>query len=438
LATGSPESALRLSEGISPPSPPESPAEDAQGEAEPTLAPPVDGKVWVYALWDCIISNVRRAEGERFQIPAEREADLTSGGLLMSERTAHLLWARESGRILTPEGVPTTMRAARMGERPLRVLQMTHYDPGSAVYRYHSAANTIPGISSAFVRFGHSNPHCDLRQWDGVTDLAAVRMLLWTADVVHCHMDLRTLFHDLRSSLLPGQRLARTYHGSVLPEDKARKLVEHDVDQRNNAIVFGARPYHLRPEFGVPFWLPIPMPVADYVALADSPEARSWRARRTYRIAHSPTNRAIKGTDAFLSAIATLREEGLDVEAVLIEGMEHGEALKLKATCDATFDSFWLGIQGAGLEAAAMGQAVLAGDPDAQSDLVRLGIGVPWCVANDGEALIHQIRRLVSERGFHEAEAARVGEYVRRYHDYANVGASYAEILRRETGRGEE
>ncbi|MCW5591050.1 MAG: glycosyltransferase [Burkholderiales bacterium] len=372
---------------------------------------------------------MRRAEGERFAIPAHREADLTAGGLLMSEAAAHALWHRPDGRILTPNAVLSTYRRAKLGERPLRVLQMTHYDPGSSVYRYHSAANTIPGVSSVLVRFGDSNPHTSLRQWDGHKDMPAVRMLLRTADVVHCHMDLRCLFHELRSSLMPGQRLARTYHGSVLPEDAGKRvLVEREVDERNNAIVFGARPYHLRPEHGVKHWLPIPMPVGDYAQLATN-RVQS-RTGRPFRVAHSPTNKAIKGTDAFLAAVDILRGEGLNIEPVMIEGMEHGKALVLKSSCDATFDSFWLGMQGSGLEAAAMGQPVLAGDPDAQADLVRLGIGVPWTVANDSAALVHQLRRLMVEPGFYEQEASRVGDYVRRYHDYPRVGELYARILR--------
>ncbi len=49
--------------------------------------------------------------------------------------------------------------------------------------------------------------------------------------------------------------------------------------------------------------------------------------------------------------------QGIDIEPVLIENMEHGAALRLKASCDAVFDSFWLGMQGSGLEGAAMGKA---------------------------------------------------------------------------------
>lgn len=429
------------------PRPGATPAEGAgsvSGFTPPASAPPslplaeapivneVRGEVEVFALSPCIIAGVRRERYERFRIPAARKRDLTAGGLLLSERTASALWRTSRGRILAPEGIPSTVTAAPLTERPLRVLQLTHYDPGASVYRYHSAANATPGIVSALVRFGDTNPHCSHRQWDGYRDLAQVKALLLTADVIHCHMDLRCLFHDLRSSPLAHQRLARTYHGSVLPGDTTRRLVEHEVDRRNRAIVFGARPYHLRPGMDVPHWLPIPMPCADYATLAEGREPVS--VRRPFRVAHSPTNRAIKGTEAFVAAIESLKAEGIAIEAVMIEGMEHGAALRLKATCDATFDSFFLGMQGSGLEAAAMGQPVLAGDPEAQRDLLKLGIPVPWTVADDAAQLRAQLHRLACEPGYAEAEARRVNAYVRSHHDYAIVGAKYRDILAAEVG----
>lgn len=389
---------------------------------------PLDPKrpVGVIARTECKIFGIRRFPGESFTVPADREADLTSGDLLISERTAAILWGHHDGRVLSPAGIESNYPAAPVEGRPVRVLQLTHYDPGCAAYRYHSAANTVPGVASVFVRFYHNNPYCDLRQFDGQTDLVRVRSLLLTADVIHCHMDYAMLFTELHASPLPHQRLARTYHGSIVPGDPPKKFIEPEVDKRNRALVFGARPYHHR--LGVPHWLPIPMPVADYETLAR--ESRGIRAAaQTFRVAHSPTRRAIKGTDAFVAAIETLRGEGVAIEAVLIEKMDHGDALRLKATCHATFDSFFLGIQGSGLEAASMGQAVIAGDPEAVRDLEKLGIPCPYTYANDGAALLSALRRLATDPDYYRVEAARVGQYVRTHHDYPVVGARYRDLL---------
>jgi len=246
-----------------------------------------------------------------------------------------------------------------------------------------------------------------------------------TADVIHVHMDWRALHQDLRYVLREGQRAAITYHGSVLPGDDARVLVDHDGDRRMSAMQFGARPYHGR--HGVTRYLPIPVPVADYAAAA-----QSHRRGDVLRIAHSPTKREIKGTQTLLDAVGWLRDvEGLRIEVVMIEGLEHGAALRLKASCDVTFDSFWLGMQGSGIEAAAMGQAVIAGDALAAGEAAALNGGAcPWTYADERYQLLTVLARLATEPDYLTAEAARVGAYVTRVHDYRAVGQRYRAFLR--------
>lgn len=354
--------------------------------------------------------------GKWYEVSADVATYWEGRGLWVTQATIDALW-QSAGRILTPDGVASHYEAAGLTAGAVRVLNVSHYDPGAAAYRYHSAANTARGVMSAFVRFGHSNPYCDLRQFDGASQADAVRILMVTADVVHCHMDYSLLMYEL-GGLPAGMRAAITYHGST--EETRSSITDPDADERMKSIVFGARPYHKR--FGEHVhWLPIPMPVADYAKLATVPK------RGPFRVSHSPTRRAIKGTDAFLAAIADLQADGVAIEAVLIEGMEHGAALRLKATCHATFDSFWLGMQGSGLEAASMGQAVLAGAWDA--DYHRVGLEMAWTVVEDPEALRVALRRLATDRPYYAAEAKRVNAYVKAHHDYPVVGARYRDIL---------
>ncbi len=439
----------------------------SEGGTSPSAALPSEANhgavVTVLAVASCIIDGVRREPGERFAVAADRAEALAGIGYVMpdayfemmrpdaaamwrkvgADREALLetslavspelveqLWNGD-GQILTPDGV-TSHYAPASGPVTLRVLQLTQYDPGSAVYRYHSAANTVPGVRSALVRYGYSNPHCHLRQWDGELHKPTVELLAMTADVIHCHMDYRALHQDLRYVLRANQRAAITYHGSVLPSDMGRRMTDDEADRRMRAIRFGARPYHGR--YGVENYLPIPVPVKDYQALAAAADRPAGRA---FRIAHSPTKREIKGTADFLAACEQVREEGIRVEPVLIEGLEHGEALRRKAGCDATFDAFWLGMQGSGLEGAAMGQAVLAGDPDAADEAAALNGGrCPWTYANNREQLYAAIRRLATDPAFYTKEAERVGRYVKRVHDYSAVGAQYVDILKAEVSRG--
>ncbi len=148
----------------------------------------------VTAVTRCIIDNIRRAPGERFRLRQERAESLAAIGhvmpdsffelmqptgaalwremaatrpsltpqtLVVDDQHAAQLWAA-AGRILSPDGVPSHYAPATPAPDAIRVLQLTHYDPGSAVYRYHAAANTDPGVVSAFARWGYSNPHCHL------------------------------------------------------------------------------------------------------------------------------------------------------------------------------------------------------------------------------------------------------------------------------------
>jgi hypothetical protein len=419
------------------------------------------------AIQPCLIAGVRREAREMFEVPADRVNDLVRFGLVLShplawmmgeqmqaawreaatqmrpgldddtlvvdDATVAQLWAGP-GRLLSPPEVPELYTAAEPTEGALRVLQVTEYDPGSSVYRYHSAANTAPGVLSALVRFDYSNPHCHWRQWDGDAHRTTVDALAATADVLHVHMDYRGLFQRLRVAPTDRQRVAITYHGSLPPGDPRVTYRDEDTDRKLGALVFGARPYHHR--HGVEHWLPIPMPVANYQAVRASVTRYPlpWQGGRL-RIAHSPTKRAIKGTDDFLAVVGYLKDYGLPVEPVLIEDMSHGEALALKSTCHVVFDSFWLGMQGSGLEGAAMGLPVIAGDHGAVRDLEALGIPCPWTFADTRDELREVVKRLCVDSGFYAAEAQRVHDYTVAHHDYPVVGAKYATILR-ETVRG--
>jgi hypothetical protein len=79
------------------------------------------------------------------------------------------------------------------------------------------------------------------------------------------------------------------------------------------------------------------------------------RASGAIRIGHSPSNRAVKGTDSILEQLALLQKTHR-VEVVLIEGLPQPEALSLKSTCDLFVDCIGeLGYGISGLEAMAMG-----------------------------------------------------------------------------------
>ncbi len=349
----------------------------------------------------------------------------------MSDTTV-ILPAR--GLVLTPDGVESFYSpiVPCLRDEP-RSVQMTQYDPGSAAYRYHSAANVAEGGRSSFIRFGHGNPHCDLRQWDGMEQRGIVQDLIREADVVHVHMDYSTL--GIAEVKLDPRRqlLIRHYHGSETRTPQiVPPVIDHVVDDAMGAVHIGARLYHQRFSARC-HWLPIPMPVRDYQNLRQKLFVpREDRPNQNWRIAHSPTHAPWKGTDALALAVDELSRRGLPLELVKIMGMSHGDALRVKATCDWCFDSFWLGIQGSGLEAAAMDQVVIAGDPKVKEEYERECGVCPYTYAEQFDDLFHVLPRLVEDADFRTAEAERVSRYVQEVHDYPIVGAKYWRIVAQE------
>lgn len=350
-------------------------------------------------------------------------------------------WWSARGRVLTVE--PGTPAPCAIAPSPgsLRIAQGCAYDPGNAVYRYHSAFNEHTKHSSAFIRFGGSNPHQCPLHIDGKADLERARRFVYSADVVHHHVDYYLSNAGMGPRPRRGQLLIRHYHGSVPGgAEKQHAIVHRRRDDLLGAELLGARLTlcALRPNRM--HWLPIPVPVARYAAMRPTE-----RRRGPFRIAHSPTRAAYKGTQTFLEVCDRLNARGLSVEPVLIgmtreltsDPKTHAEALRMKADCDAVFDSFWLGIQGSGLEGGAMGLPVIAGDPDVAGLYVDAIGHVPYTWANDARALEGMIERMILERDFYEQEATRVSSYVRRYHDYPRVAERYEQILCQALGRSD-
>lgn len=365
---------------------------------------------------------------------------LIQGGFATSlERQELVTWDNPDGLNLSPLNGESHYEARTYapGLAP-RVLQLTQYDPGSAAYRYHSAFNYASGRgelggTSAFVRYGSGNPYCDLRQYDGFRHQRGIADLFESADVIHVHMDYTTLDDCARRwPRRERQLLVRHYHGSQSPEsfNTDYRLVQQGLDDQYGALQIGARLYHPNRYGRHISWIPIPVPVLDYRAL----KRQYWRPveerpSQKVRVCHSTTNDRVKGTTQLDIVMQDLMMKGLPVEYIKITNTKHGDCLRLKATCDITFDSFWLGIQGSGIEAAAMGQAVIAGDSQVRDEYLEEIGSCPYTFAKDHNDLPGVIERLVLDRVYREQEAARTEAYVTQYHDYAAVGAKYWQVV---------
>lgn len=303
----------------------------------------------------------------------------------------------------------------------LRIAQTSIYDAGFVGYRLHTALNTTTPHSSAL--FTDRTPARNPFQGPGQFDLNGDQQELWNllsqADVVHCHLD----YSGIDRVKVKPERLVIHHHGTMFRKTPGPGWY-NVFDPMRAGLRLVSNLELLQYGDGLHF-LPNPVPVARYRRL----RATTPRHAGPFRIAHSPSKRELKGTEAFLAVCERLRSKGVNVEPLLIERQSHADALALKGTADACFDSFWLGMQCSGLEAAAMGLPVIAGDKHVATEYRKQFGEVPYTFADTEAELEAAIVQLVTDAEFYRTEAARVSRYVTQHHDDAAVALRYLDLL---------
>lgn len=142
-------------------------------------------------------------------------------------------------------------------------------------------------------------------------------------------------------------------------------------------------------------------------------------------VVHAPTHRAVKGTRFVLDAVERLRrEQGLDVELVLVEGMAREDARTLYARADLVIDQLLAGFYGGlAVEAMALGRPVAcylreedlgALPPAMRAELPLIPVS-PSTLAEDLRVL------LGPRRGELAAQGARGRAFALRWHDPLEV-----------------
>lgn len=101
------------------------------------------------------------------------------------------------------------------------------------------------------------------------------------------------------------------------------------------------------------------LPYAKYGVQEISGRKRDFLGSKRLRIAHAPTNRAVKGTNEFFSALKRVLPDDA-YEPVFIEGLSNKAALEAISSCDILFDQLYAGwYGGVAVEAMALGLPVL-------------------------------------------------------------------------------
>jgi glycosyltransferase involved in cell wall biosynthesis len=258
--------------------------------------------------------------------------------------------------------------------------------------------------------------------------LSAFGWALSRFDVFHFHAGLTLLPRRLN---LPTLRLLRKgivfqSWGSDL---RGRLASEVGYLRRAHAVIVGSfltrrlAPRGPWPEYDVvppaivlPEWEPAPKEPGDVL-----------------RVAHAPSKRAVKGTEAVIAAVESLRARGVPIELDLIEGVPNREARLRYASADVVVDQLLIGWYGMlAIESMALAKPVVVHlDEQAAAETEEaFGIELPLVGANettleDVLAGLVEVRESLPELG----RSSR--DYVERVHAHTNVARQMLDIYER-------
>ena len=153
----------------------------------------------------------------------------------------------------------------------------------------------------------------------------------------------------------------------------------------------------------------------------------------TLRIAHAPSKRAVKGTEAVLAAVESLRAKGAPVELDLIEGVPNAEARLRYAAADVVVDQLRVGWYGMfAIESMALAKPVVVHLDARGSRRDRGGVRARAAAGPRGRANLEDVLAgLVEVRAELPELGRRSREYVERVHAHTAVARRVLEIYER-------
>ncbi len=164
-------------------------------------------------------------------------------------------------------------------------------------------------------------------------------------------------------------------------------------------------------------------------------ESAQKEESRSLKILHAPNHRNIKGTQYFSQAVQELRQEGLDIELVIVEKMPNERIREMIDASDIVADQLIVGWYAFyAIEAMAMGKPVLCflrkdlEDLFINSGLISAGeIPIINCTPR---TIKDTLRNLALKKGKILEIGKRSREYVVKHHSLEAVGKVFAEINR--------
>jgi hypothetical protein len=176
-------------------------------------------------------------------------------------------------------------------------------------------------------------------------------------------------------------------------------------------------------------------------------DVERWRRARPYRggdgrdgrvrIAHAPNHRGFKGTEFIVAAVRQLQAEGLDVELVLLEGLQNDEIRRIfiREDIDILVDQvIATGYALNAVEGLAAGIPVIANlEEDRLTDVLRRYSYLDECpiLSATPELIADRLRALVTSPEWRE-RLGRAGEaFAAKYHSDETAAYLYGSIYRR-------
>jgi len=167
--------------------------------------------------------------------------------------------------------------------------------------------------------------------------------------------------------------------------------------------------------------LPQPLDLETFGPLRDQAlfHAADRSNEEAIRIAHAPSNQAIKGTRHLVQAVEALRAQGLPIELVLVEGKSYFDAMLLCASADIVVDQLLIGAYGQyAVEMMALGKPVICYIRDDLRSLYPSELPIVSATPADIAEVLYTLIRDRSRWALLGKEGIR---YVDQYHDSVAV-----------------
>lgn len=195
-------------------------------------------------------------------------------------------------------------------------------------------------------------------------------------------------------------------------EDKIKRRIRRVSKYADAIITFNILIEHILAAGVIKFhdsFVPIDLEAWKYVGVR--------RENNLIKVAHAPTNRAIKGTRYVIDAVEKLKDEGYKVELILVEGISNQEAKRIYEEADIIVDQLLIGWHGGfAVECMALGKPVLCYIREDLTKKFSYSKKLP-IISTHPFNLVDNLKMLIENPELREELGKKGREYVEEFHD---------------------